>query len=650
MYVPLSAIFNYNNIQMKRITYILLTLFFFAAMGTTAHAQGRTDAKPDSIELRLREIYTKREVMIPMRDGVKLYTAIYEPKNNDKKHPILMNRTPYSCSPYGETFSRALRSSMSTYVENNYIIVYQDARGRHKSEGEFEQIRPLNKNKKGKKDKKNIDEATDTYDTIEWLIKNTHNNGNVGTWGISYDGFYATMTASSNHPALKAVSPQAPVTDWFRGDDRHHNGAFTFLQTTNFLPGLEGRNYGKGVIRDIVKNDVYTDFLALGTFKNADDMVRDTAVTMWNNIKNHPNFDEFWKERDARTSCYNLKPAILVVGGLYDSEDCYGAWGLYQAIRKQSPDTELYLAFGPWWHGAWTRRDFQGFGNVYFGGNSSAYYMDHIQYPFFRYYLENEGEKPQHPVNIFYSGKNEWEFYNQWPIEEMKPTPYYIHADGSVSTKAPTEKESFSEYVSDMEHPVPYTANPTKSRTKEFMLDDQRFATARPDVLTFMTEPLTDTLTLAGPIEVELMTAINSTDADFMVKVIDVYPENFRYPKEATDYLKNQQYVMSGFQQLVRGELFRGRFRTGFDNPQPFTPNEITPVNYTLYDVAHSFLPGHRLMIQIQSSWFPIIDRNPQKFIDTYKCTIEDFFMKQNIKIFHQEGASTRLLLPVVKK
>ena len=623
---------------------------FLSAANNSVFAQKKTNAQPDSIELRLREKYTKREVMIPMRDGIKLYTAVYEPKNNDKPHPILMQRSPYSCAPYGDKFERSLRSSLDIYVQKNYIIVFQDIRGRYKSEGEFVQIRPLNKKKKGPKDKKNIDEATDTYDTIEWLIKNTYNNGNVGTWGISYDGFQATMTASSNHPALKAVSPQAPVTDWFRGDDRHHNGAFTFLQTTNFLPELEGRHIEKGVIREIVKNDVYTDFLSLGTFKNADDLVRDTTETMWNSIKNHPNFDEFWQERDARTTCYNLKPAMLVVGGLYDSEDCYGAWGLYQAIRQQSPDTELYLAFGPWWHGAWTRRDFQGFGNVYFGQSTSAYYMDSIQYPFFRYYLENEGEKPEHQVSIFYSGKNEWKFYDKWPIDEMKPTPYYIHANGSISTEVPTEKESYTEYVSDMEHPVPYTANPTTYRTKEFMLDDQRFATSRPDVITFVTEPLTDTLTLAGPIEVELMTAISSTDADFMVKVIDVYPERFRYSKEASSYLKNYQYPMSGFQQLVRGELFRGRFRTGFENPQPFTPNEITPVNYTLYDVAHSFLPGHRLMIQIQSSWFPIIDRNPQKFIDTYHCTVEDFEMKQNIKIFHQENAATRLLLPIVKK
>ena len=273
---------------MYRFIIIALFMAFLSMANNSIFAQKSPNAQPDSIELKLREKYTKREVMIPMRDGVKLYTAVYEPKNNDKRHPILMQRSPYSCAPYGDKFERSLRSSLDIYVQRNYIIVFQDIRGRYKSEGEFVQIRPLNKKKKGPKDKKNIDEATDTYDTIEWLIKNTHNNGNVGTWGISYDGFQATMTASSNHPALKAVSPQAPVTDWFRGDDRHHNGAFTFLQTTNFLPGLEGRHIEKGVMREIVKNDVYTDFLALGTFKNADDLVQDTTETMWNSIKNHP--------------------------------------------------------------------------------------------------------------------------------------------------------------------------------------------------------------------------------------------------------------------------------------------------------------------------------------------------------------------------
>lgn len=611
-------------------------------------AQGKSGekAQPDSVELRLRQIYDKREVMIPMRDGVRLFTAIYEPKDRSRKHPILMMRTPYSCEPYGDKFNRDLRSESNLYVKNNYILVYQDVRGRYKSEGEFVQVRPLNPEAKTGK---GIDEATDTYDTIDWLLHNTYNNGNVGTWGISYDGFYATMTASSRHPALKAVSPQGPVTDWFRGDDRHHNGAFTFLQTTNFLPALEGRHQEKGIMREIVKNDVYTDFLALGTFKDADVLVNDTTPTLWNMIKTHPNFDEFWQTRDARRSCYDLQPAILVVGGLFDSEDCYGAWNLYKAIREQSPATDLYLAFGPWWHGGWKRADFQGFGNMYFGGSPSDFYLREIEYPFFRRYLEEEGEGPAHRVSVFHTGKNEWEFGDAWPVRSVREVPIYLHEGGRISGEAPSETASFTEYISDMSRPVPYTANPTRYRTKEYMIDDQRFATARPDVITFVSDTLTDSLTLAGPIEVELQVAIGSTDADFMVKLIDVFPENYTYPEEARKYVADPRYPMSGYQLMVRGELFRGRYREGFDSPKAFTPDSITPVKYTLYDVAHTFLPGHRLMIQVQSSWFPIIDRNPQKFIDTYHCSVEDFEMRMPVKVYHQKDAASRIVVRVAE-
>lgn len=611
-------------------------------------AQGKSGekAQPDSVELRLRQIYDKREVMIPMRDGVRLFTAIYEPKDRSRKHPILMMRTPYSCEPYGDKFNRDLRSESNLYVKNNYILVYQDVRGRYKSEGEFVQVRPLNPEAKTGK---GIDEATDTYDTIDWLLHNTYNNGNVGTWGISYDGFYATMTASSRHPALKAVSPQGPVTDWFRGDDRHHNGAFTFLQTTNFLPALEGRHQEKGIMREIVKNDVYTDFLALGTFKDADALVNDTTPTLWNMIKTHPNFDSFWQTRDARRSCYDLQPAILVVGGLFDSEDCYGAWNLYKAIREQSPATNLYLAFGPWWHGGWKRADFQGFGNMYFGGSPSDFYLREIEYPFFRRYLEEEGEGPAHRVSVFHTGKNEWEFGDAWPVRSVREVPIYLHEGGRISGEAPSETASFTEYISDMSRPVPYTANPTRYRTKEYMIDDQRFATARPDVITFVSDTLTDSLTLAGPIEVELQVAIGSTDADFMVKLIDVFPENYTYPEEARKYVADPRYPMSGYQLMVRGELFRGRYREGFDSPKAFTPDSITPVKYTLYDVAHTFLPGHRLMIQVQSSWFPIIDRNPQKFIDTYHCSVEDFEMRMPVKVYHQKDAASRIVVRVAE-
>lgn len=617
--------------------------------GLTALAQ-KSHEPVDSLEMKAKQHYTKREVMIPMRDGVKLYTAIYEPKDNGERHPILMMRTPYSCAPYGDGFNRSVKDfdgSMKQYLMHNYILVFQDIRGRHHSEGEFVQVRPLHPDRMMGKA---IDESTDTYDTIEWLIHNTHSNQRVGTWGISYDGFQATMTAASNHPALKAVSPQGPVTDWFLGDDRHHNGAFTFLQTTNFLPWLEGRHQGEGVMDSIVKHDVYTDFLALGTFRDADLLVNDTTETLWNSIREHPHYDSFWQARDARKACYNIRPAVLVTGGLFDSEDCYGAWHTYKAIKTQSPETELYLAFGPWWHGAWTRRSFEGFGNIYFGESTSAYYKDHIEYPFFRYYLEGKGEKPSHRVSVFHTGANRWEFMDEWPAPSVFPTPFYLHEGGKVSTMAPTETSSYSEYISDMEHPVPFTANPVTYRTLEFMVDDQRFASSRPDVLTFVSPILEDTLTLAGPIEVQLQTAISSTDADFMVKVIDVFPANYKYPEEATSYLKNSHYPMGGYQLMVRGELFRGRYRESFEYPKAFVPNERTEVSYTLPDVAHVFLPGHRLMIQVQSSWFPIIDRNPQRFIDTYTCTTEDFEMQQRIRIYHQADAPSRVILPVVKQ
>lgn len=630
---------------------MLFTLLLVCMAALSAFAQG-PQGRPqpgrqnpmmmaDSI---LKARYTKTEVMIPMRDGVKLYTAIYEPKDNSEKHPILMHRTPYGSGPYGEQMSFSIYSK-THYFENNYIFVFQDVRGRYHSEGEFVQVRPLNK-KASKKNKKEIDEATDTYDSVDWLVKNVkNNNGNVGTWGISYDGFYATMTASSNHPALKAVSPQAPVTDWFRGDDRHHNGAFTFLQTTNFLPSLEGERQGRGVTPDIVKNDVYTDYLKLGTFADADKMVGPT-VKMWVDIKNHPNFDSFWQERDARTSCYNLKPAVLVVGGTFDSEDCYGAWGTYEAIKKQSPTTELYLAFGPWYHGGWSGRNYDHLGNVYFGEGINTYYHDEIEYPFFRYYLEGKGEKPN-AINIYYSGSNNWEKLPDWPLAQVQYTPYYLHNGGDLGTNAPTEIDSKTSYYSDLDHPVPFTGTPVRSRVNQYMTDDQRFAETRPDVITFCTDVLTDSVKLSGPIDVKLFTSITGTDADFVVKVIDVYPENFRYPREVSAKMQNN-YNMSGYELMVRGEVFRGRYRNSFENPEAFVPGEVTPVNFRLYDVAHTFLPGHKIMVQIHSTWFPLVDRNPQQFIDTYTCTKEDL-QNATISIYHQADASSCVVLPIVK-
>ncbi|MDO4216017.1 MAG: CocE/NonD family hydrolase [Bacteroidales bacterium] len=628
----------------------LVFSFMIALVGLTTIAQNR----PNGREQMLKDIkanYTKEEVMVPMRDGVKLHTSIYTPKDSTERHPILMLRTAYGTGSGPDSFPFGKLSAQSNFGKAKYIIVEQDVRGRAPSEGDYELIRPLNKNikvrtgKKALKDKVNIDEATDTYDTVEWLIHHTWSNGNVGCSGISLDGFYATMAASSAHPALKAVSPQAPVTDYFRGDDRHHNGAFTFLQTVNYLPTMEGERMGRGVTPLIVKNDVYQDYLKLGTFADADKLIGPT-VPMWNNIREHPDFDAFWQEHDARTSCYNLKPAMLVVGGTYDSEDCYGAWGTYEAIKKQSPETELYLAFGPWYHGGWSRRGYSSLGNVYFGEKASDYFLDEIEYPFFRYYLEGKGEKPN-TVSIYYSGANKWEFYNNWPVNNVNFTPYYIHANGKVDTTAPVEMNSKTSYYSDLSAPVPFTGVPVRSRTTSYMTDDQRFAAARPDVITFCSDVLTDSVQLGGPIDVELFTSMTGSDADFIVKVIDVYPENFNYPREVAQ--KMPQYNMSGYQLMVRGEVFRGRYREGFDKPQAFVPNQVTPVNFRLYDVAHTFAPGHKIMIQIHSTWFPLIDRNPQQFINTYTATKDDL-KNETISIYHQQGAASRVILPVIKK
>ena len=631
----------------------LIIGLFLSLVNVLGFAQAQAPMTREQILQAVKDNYTKREVMIPMRDGIKLHTSIYEPKDNSEKHPILMERTSYGTGEGPDYFPTGKLAETSHYGKAKYIIVYQDVRGRYLSEGEFVQVRPLNKNitdrtsKKALKDKVNIDEATDTYDTIEWLIKNTNNNGNVGVWGVSLDGFYATMAASSAHPALKAVSPQAPVTDWFRGDDRHHNGAFTFLQTVNYLPAQEGERQGRGVTPLIVKNDVYQDYLRLGTFADADKLIG-TTVSMWNDIKKHPDFDEFWKERDARTSCYNLKPAMLVVGGTYDSEDCYGAWGTYEAIKTQSPETDLYLAFGPWYHGGWSSRGYNKLGNVYFGEGSSDYYQDNIEYPFFRYYLEGKGEAPE-KVSIYYSGSQKWEFYDNWPVKGVNYTPFYLHGDGTFSASAPVESKSVTSYYSDLDHPVPFTGEQVKSRTTSYMTDDQRFAAARPDVITFCSDVLTDSLQLAGPIDVELFASMTGTDADFVVKVIDVYPENFSYSREVAQKMGNSRYNMSGYQLMVRGEVFRGRYREGFDKPKAFVPGEVTPVNFRLYDVAHTFAPGHKIMIQIHSTWFPLIDRNPQQFINTYTATKEDL-KNETISIYHQSGAASRIILPVIGK
>ena len=600
--------------------------------------------------------YTKTEQYISMRDGVKLFTSIYAPKNKSEKHPFILLRTPYSCAPYGlDKFLPLWHSYIMAYARENFIFVMQDVRGRFMSEGEFEDVRPFNKNKKGKQ----IDEASDTYDAIDWLVKNIPgNNGKAGAVGTSYPGFYSTEAALSGHPALVAVSPQAPVTDWFIGDDFHHKGVFFVMDGLSFYPFFgtphpkPSTEYSAGF--HFTSDDNYHDYLKTGALKNFATLIGD-SVKFWHELYQHPNYDAWWQERNARTGLYNVKPAMLWVGGLFDAEDCFGAWNCYKATARQSPQTNNRLVMGPWYHGQWSREG-SFMGNVRFGSNTSAYFQDSIEIPFFNYYLLGKGSAAGiAKATIFFSGENDWKTFDTWPPKNITEENLYL-ADsnklfiknmyGVTVSNTRNAHKGYDEYISDPAHPVPYTQDVHAKRTREYMDDDQRFASRRPDVLTYETDTLTSAVTLAGPVIADLMTSISTTDADFLVKVIDVFPDDFKYDKSIKGNDKN--YPMGGYQMLVRGEIMRGKFRNSFEKPEPFVPGKITEVRWELTDVAHTFLKGHRIMIQIQSTWFPLADRNPQKFLDIYTANDSDF-QKATIRIYHDAQNQSKIILPVLK-
>ncbi|MBS1920818.1 MAG: CocE/NonD family hydrolase [Bacteroidetes bacterium] len=605
----------------------------------------------------IRENYTKKEIYITMRDGVKLFTSIYIPKDTTEKHPILMTRTPYSCAPYGEqNFSARLwMSHYRYYARENYIFVTQDVRGRWMSEGEFVDVRPFNPDKKTIKD---IDEASDTYDAIDWLVKNLpYNNGNVGVMGISYPGFYSTMAALSGHPALKAVSPQAPVTDWFQGDDFHHNGVFFVMDGFSFYAGGFGYPRPKPTMvgsrsnLEIPTNDNYQTYLQIGAMKNFMKLTGD-SLSFWKDLYAHPNRDAWWEARNPRNFVSDVKPAMLEVGGLFDAEDCFGAWNLYKAIEKKNPSSHFNkLVMGPWYHGQWASTDGTHLGNIQFGTNTSFWYQNNIEIPFFNYYLKGKGDISKlSEATVFMGGENEWKHYDQWPPVNTQPTAIYLDDNNSLSWNAPKAKYSFSEYISDPAHPVPYTQDIHFYRTREYMDDDQRFASRRTDVLTFQTGVLDQDLSLAGVITADLKVSLSTTDADFVVKIIDVFPDDFKYAGAVPQPNRGVggTYPMGGYQMLVRGEIMRGRYRNSFSNPEPFKPNKVETVKFNLPDVSYTFKKGHRLMIQVQSSWFPLADRNPQQFVNIYECDDKDF-IKSTIKVFHDAVNASNIILPVIK-
>jgi putative CocE/NonD family hydrolase len=631
---------------MKKISF-LISIFFFSFVSFSQNA--------DSVWLVNN--YTKMERYITMRDGVRLFTSIYIPKDKTEKHPILMERTPYSCTPYGESnWKDYWNSYEKAYFKEGYIMVTQDVRGRWMSEDEFVNVRPFNA---AKKTNKNIDEASDTYDAIDWLVKNIPNNGNVGVFGISYPGFYSTMAAASNHPALKAVSPQAPVTNWFIGDDFHHNGVFFQMDAFDFYSAL-GSGFGQPHIKPTSVparsvgypvHDNYKFYLEVGTLKNLTKYMGD-SIAFWKDLMTHPNYDSFWKARDARNATKNLQPAMLWVGGLFDAEDCWGAWNSYKAAEQNNPGKSFNkIVEGPWYHVQWANHDGTHHGNIQFGSNTSDYYQQNFEIPFFNYFLKGKGDISKiAEANVFLTGANEWKTFDKWPPAEKKDKEIYLQSNGKLSWNKPTAVSGFSEYTSDPAKPVPYEEDVHFNRSRTYMSADQRFASRRPDVLVFQTDTLQDDLIVTGNVIADLMTGISTTDADFVVKVIDVFPDYSGY-NEVNIYAEKDPekiYPMGGYEMLVRAEILRGRYRKSYENPEAFTPGKVEEIKFELPSIAHIFKKGHRFMIQIQSSWFPLADRNPQKFIDIYQADDSDF-QKATIRIYHDAENASKIILPILQ-
>jgi putative CocE/NonD family hydrolase len=593
----------------------------------------------------LKQKYDKQEVYITMRDGVRLFTSIYTPKNNSVTHPLLINRTPYDIEPGGPDNFNFFMQIYSRYADEEYIMVFQDVRGKYMSEGEFEDIRPIIKVKKTSKD---IDESTDTWDTVDWLIKNVkNNNGNVGIFGISYPGFYSTMGLINAHPAVKAVSPQAPVTAWFIGDDFHHNGAFFLLDCFSFFynngyPHRQATRQGVPGFRWPVP-DNYEFFLSIGAIRNINTKYFGDTIKFWNDAFSHPDYDAFWKDRDPRPFLKNVTPAVMTVGGWFDAEDLYGTLHTYDAIEKQnSQSVKNYLVMGPWSHGQWAFGKGNNLGNIYWGLDANKKFQEQEK-QFFNYYLKGEGSPDIPEAEIFVTGSNEWRSFDTWPPKNIIEKNLYFQQSGAISFSAPVAKDNFDEYVSDPMKPVPYADAVHTHRTAEYMTDDQRFTSRRPDVMVYETTALDDDITLTGPLTADLFVSTTGTDADYIVKLIDVFP-----PDTKADISTDVKVPLGGYQMLVRGEVFRGKYRKSFEKPEPFIPGKVTEVEYGLPDVAHTFKKGHRIMIQIQNSWFPLVDRNPQKFVDIYKCTESDF-QKATQRIYHDVNHPSHVKINVLQ-
>ena len=594
----------------------------------------------------VKAAYTKYEYRIPMRDGKRLFTAVYVPKDQAKTYPILLNRTPYSCKPYGVDQYRENLGPSALFSKAGYIFVYQDVRGRWASEGEFVDMRPQLSANHGPQE---IDESTDTWDTIDWLVKNVRNhNGKVGMAGISYPGFYTSAGMIDAHPALVACSPQAPIVDWFIGDDWHHNGALQLPHAFNFMAknGHKRPEPSKKIDHkfDHETPDAYDFFLRLGPLPNADAQYYKGDVPFWNEVMKHGNYDDFWKARNLRPHLKQIRPAVMTVGGWFDAENLFGALETYKQVETSSPNTTNVLVMGPWVHGGWSGGDGETLGHVSFNAKTAVFYREQIEFPFFEFHLKGEGKAVHPEAWVFETGTNAWRQYDSWPPKNFATRSFYLASGGRLSTEPPkqTDAESnYDEYPSDPAKPVPYLDKVTINMAPEYMTADQRHASRRPDVLVYQTDILETDTALSGPIEVELHVSTSGTDSDWIVKLIDVYPNDYPDPKENPTGVK-----MGGYQQLVRGDVFRGKFRKSFEKPEPFVPNQPDKVKFTIPDICHVFRPGHRMMVQIQSTWFPLIDRNPQTFVDIYTAKPSDF-QKATQRVFRTTTMPSRITVKV---
>jgi putative CocE/NonD family hydrolase len=633
--------------------YSAIVFLILSSLATRLPAQTKPDAPP---EFEIKAHYTKYEYSIQMRDGVHLFTSVYLPKDTSRTYPFLINRTPYSVAPYGEDQYRTRLGPSPDFDAAGYIFVFQDVRGRFMSEGTFVEMTPHIDNKKSNKD---VDDSSDLYDTVEWLLKNVpNNNGSAGIWGISYPGFYTSSSIIDTHPALKAASPQAPITDLYMNDDAYHNGAFMLSANFGFYafftPQKNPELPKSGPAFDYGTPDGYEFYLNAGPIANLSGYLGSNGA-LWDDQVKHDTYDDYWQVRNLEPHLKNIHCAVLTVGGWFDAEDLQGPFKTYHAIEKNNPGIFNALVVGPWVHGGWARHAGHSLGRVDFGANTADFYNKNILFPFFEQHLKASPDAKLPEAYVFETGSNVWRQYSAWPPKSATGKTLYFRDNGELSFDPPANgSQAFDEYVSDPSKPVPFVDYAAQDAPQEYMLSDQRFASTRTDVLTYKTAVLQEDVTIAGPISPKLFVSTSGTDSDWDVKLIDVYPSDFPaikseeegQPKRQTD-VGPPESAMGGYQQLVRGEPFRGKFRHSFEKPEAFTPGKVEEVDYSMPDVNHTFRRGHRIMVQVQSSWFPLTDRNPQTFVSIPAAKSTDF-VKATERVYHTKSQESGVVVHVL--